>query len=327
MKMTVRALALAFTVAVSISPTPVHAQAGAYPTRPVRLVVPFPPGGQTDIVARFVGDGLTKAWGQSVVVENRAGAGGTIGTDIVAKAPADGYTLLICSSGPTSIAPSVYSRLPYDSVRDFTPIMGLTGTPSVFGIYPGIPSKTLAEFVEYVRARPGTVPFSSPGAGISSHLLMEDFAYAAGLKMIHVPYKGSAPALNAVMAGEVAATFDPVSTMSPLAKTGKIRALAISGQRRSPLMPDVPTTTEAGFKGVDASSWNCLLGPAGLQPAVVAKIHRDAGALMKSPELQATLQAMGSEIIDMGPAELATYIRSEIEKWGTIARRVNAKVE
>ena len=300
---------------------------GTYPSKPVRMVVPFPPGGQTDIVARFLGEGLTKAWGQSVVIENRAGAGGTIGTDLVAKSAPDGYTLLVCSSGPTAIAPSVYTRLPYDFNRDFSAIMGLTSTPSVIGIHAGLAPKTLAEFVEYVKARQGQVAFSSPGAGISSHLAMEDFAFALGLKMVHVPYKGSAPALNAVMAGEVAAIFDPVSTLAPLAKGGKVRALAISGARRSPLLPDVPTIAEAGYKGIESSSWNCLLGPAGMPAPVVAKIHRDAGALRKSAELKNTLQTMGSEVLDMGPAELTAYVKTETDKWGVVARRVNARVE
>ncbi|MEI6721106.1 MAG: tripartite tricarboxylate transporter substrate binding protein, partial [Betaproteobacteria bacterium] len=248
MKSIVRIFVAGMTAGLAVVVSSAVLAQGAYPSKPVRMVVPFPPGGQTDIVARFLGEGLTKAWGQSVVIENRAGAGGTIGTDLVAKSAPDGYTLLVCSSGPTAIAPSVYTRLPYDFNRDFSAIMGLTSTPSVIGIHAGLAPKTLAEFVEYVKARQGQVAFSSPGAGISSHLAMEDFAFALGLKMVHVPYKGSAPALNAVMAGEVAAIFDPVSTLAPLAKGGKVRALAISGARRSPLLPDVPTIAEAGYK-------------------------------------------------------------------------------
>ena len=303
------------------------ALAQAWPAKPVRIVVAFPPGGLTDIVARFVGDQLSKAWNQQVVVENRAGAGGTIGTDHVAKAVPDGYTLLLATLAANAIAPSVYAKLPYDAARDFTPIMALTGTPSVIAINPAIPAKTVAEFIDHVKARPDTVAFSSPGSGVSAHLGMENFALTAGLKMVHVPYKGSAPALNAVVAGEVAATFDPITTVAPLVKGGKLRALAMSGTKRSPLLPEVPTIAEAGLKGVESYAWNGLMGPAGLPREVVARIHRDAGVALRSPELRERMNAAGNEILDMGPEEFASYIKSETEKWGAIARRVGATAQ
>jgi len=304
-----------------------NALAQPYPAKPVRIVVAFPPGGLTDIVARFVGDQLSKAWNQQVVVENRAGAGGTIGTDHVAKAAPDGYTLLLATLAANAIAPSVYAKLPYDAARDFTPIMALTGTPSVIAINPAIPAKTIAEFIDHAKARPGILAFSSPGSGVSAHLGMENFALTAGLKMVHVPYKGSAPALNAVVAGEVAATFDPITTVAPLVKGGKLRALAMSGTRRSPLLPEVPTIAEAGLKGVESYAWNGLMGPAGLPREVVARIHHDVGVALRSAELRERMNAVGTEILEMGPEEFAGYIRSETEKWGAIARRVGASAQ
>jgi len=323
-----RAFVAAAMLAAAIGTAPLHAQApAAWPAKTIRIVVPFPPGGQTDIVARFIADHLTKNWGQQVVVENRAGAGGTIGTDYVAKSAPDGYTLLLCTLAANAIAPSVYAKLPYDATKDFTPIMALTGTPSVIGINPALPIKTLAEFIDYAKARPGQLTFSSPGAGVSSHLAMENLALTAGLKMIHVPYRGSAPALNAVMAGEVSSTFDPISTMAPLAKSGKVRAIAMSGTKRSPLLPDVPTIAEVGLKGVESYAWNGLMGPAGMAQDLVAKVNRDAGVGLRSADLRDRMAALGVEILDMGPADFANYVRAETEKWGAIARRVGAKAE
>ncbi len=333
MKTMIRSLVLLLAVVLAGAPVPAFAQtapAGAapgYPSKPIRIIVPFPPGGQTDIVARFIAEGLTKAWGQQVVVENRAGAGGTIGTDYVAKAAPDGYTLLLCTLAANSIAPSVYPKLPYDAGKDFTPIMALTGTPSVIGINPALPVKNLEEFIAYVKARPGELAFSSPGAGVSSHLAMENFALTAGLRMIHAPYKGSAPALNAVMTGEVAATFDPISTLAPLAKAGRVRAIAMSGARRSSLLPDVPTLAEAGLRGVESYAWNGLMGPAGMPRDIVARLHREVDIIIKSAGLRDRMNALGTDILDMGPDEFATYVRVETEKWGVIARRVGAKAE
>lgn len=328
MKAIIRCIALGLGAGlVSVSALVCAQPASTYPTKPVKIYVTFPPGGQTDIIARFLSDGLTKAWDKQVLVEYKTGAGGTIGQDYVAKQPGDGYSLVIGSTGPVSIAQSVYPKLPYDSLRDFTYITGLTRTGSAIGVHPSIPAKNLKEFVEYVRARPGKVPFASPGTGVTSHLAMENLALSQGLQMIHVPYKGSAPALNALVAGEVAATFDPIATLLPHVKSGRVRAIAMSGEKRSPLLPEVQTTTEAGFKGIESFVWNCLMAPAGTPAEVVAKIHRDATVVLKNQELRDRLGAMGTEILEMGPAEMTAYVKSETEKWGGIARRVGAKVE
>ncbi len=299
-------------------------QAQTWPARSVRIVVPFPPGGATDIIARLVAEQMTRDWGQPVVVENRAGAGGTIGTDLVAKAAPDGYTLLLATLATNAIAPAVYPKLPYDPERDFTAITPLAGTVSAIAINPSIPARTLAEFIDYARQRPGQLAFSSPGAGVSAHLAMEDFAQVAGLRMIHVPYKGSAPALNAVVAGEVAATFDPIASLAPLARAGRVRALAMSGRSRSPLLPDVPTIAEAGVKGVESYTWNGLAGPAGLPGPIVARIHADVTAMLKSPAFRERLEGMGSDPLLMSPGEFSAFVAAETRKWGEIARRTGA---
>jgi len=313
-----------FLTAFCLALTAFAAQAPTWPTRGVRIVVPFPPGGATDIIARLVAEQMTRDWGQSVVVENRAGAGGTIGTDVVAKAQPDGYTLLLATLATNAIAPAVYPKLPYDPGRDFTPITPLAGTVSAIAIHPALPVQNLAEFIAYAKARPGQLAFSSPGAGVSAHLAMEHFTQVAGLKMIHVPYKGSAPALNAVVSGEVAATFDPIASLAPLARAGRVRALAISGRERSALLPDVPTIAEAGVKGVESYTWNGLAGPAGLPAAIVERIHADVTRMLKSDALRQRLASMGSDALLMSPREFADFVASETRKWGDIARATGA---
>jgi tripartite-type tricarboxylate transporter receptor subunit TctC len=313
-----------FLTAFCLALTAFAAQAQTWPTRGVRIVVPFPPGGATDIIARLVAEQMTRDWGQSVVVENRAGAGGTIGTDVVAKAQPDGYTLLLATLATNAIAPAVYPKLPYDPGRDFTPITPLAGTVSAIAIHPALPVQNLAEFIAYAKARPGQLAFSSPGAGVSAHLAMEHFTQVAGLKMIHVPYKGSAPALNAVVSGEVAATFDPIASLAPLARAGRVRALAISGRERSALLPDVPTIAEAGVKGVESYTWNGLAGPAGLPAAIVERIHADVTRMLKSDALRQRLASMGSDALLMSPREFADFVASETRKWGDIARATGA---
>jgi tripartite-type tricarboxylate transporter receptor subunit TctC len=243
---------------------------------------------------------------------------------VVAKAQPDGYTLLLATLATNAIAPAVYPKLPYDPGRDFTPITPLAGTVSAIAIHPALPVQNLAEFIAYAKARPGQLAFSSPGAGVSAHLAMEHFTQVAGLKMIHVPYKGSAPALNAVVSGEVAATFDPIASLAPLARAGRVRALAISGRERSALLPDVPTIAEAGIKGVESYPWNGLAGPAGLPAAIVERIHADVTRMLKSDALRQRLASMGSDALLMSPREFADFVASETRKWGDIARATGA---
>jgi tripartite-type tricarboxylate transporter receptor subunit TctC len=303
------------------------AQAQDYPSRTVRIVVPFPPGGNTDIVARLMADQFGKRWGKSVVVENRPGAGGTMGTDYVAKAAADGYTIQLSALATNATAPSVYPSLPYDPVKDFAYIAPLTFTPNVLLINTKLPVSTLKELVAYGRANKGKLNFSSPGIGISNHLAMELLLKAADVEAVHVPYKGSVQATTAVIAGEVQMTLDPVSSSAQHIKAGTLRPLGVSAGKRSPLLPDVPTIAEAGIPGVEAYTWTGLAVPAGTPHAIVAKLNRDVVAIMKLPEMRERMTAMGSEVVEMAPEQFQAFIRTEAQKWGDIARRVGAKAQ
>jgi len=303
------------------------AQAQGYPTKLVRIIVPYPPGGNTDIVARLMADQFAKLWGRPVVVENRAGAGGTVGTDYVAKAAPDGYTIQLAALATNATAPSVYPNLPYDPVRDLAYVAPLTFTPNVLVINTKLPVNTLKELIAYVRANKGKLNFSSPGIGISNHLAMELLLKAAGIEAVHVPYKGSAQATTAVIAGEVQMTLDPVSSSVQHIRSGTLKPLGVSARTRSSLLPDVPTFAEAGVPGVEAYTWTGLAVPAATPVDIVAKLHRDALTILKLPEMRERFAAMGSDLVDMNPQQFQAFIRSEAQKWGDIARRVGAKAE
>lgn len=303
------------------------AHAEDYPSRPVRIVVPYAPGGNADIVTRLMADQLGKRWGRPVVVENRAGAGGTMGADYVAKSAPDGYTMQLATVAANATAPSVYPKLPYDPVKDFAYVVPLTFTPNVLVVNTKLPAKNLRELLDYARANQGKLNFSSPGIGITNHLAMEQLLKAADIRAVHVPYKGVAQALAAVMSGEVQMTLDPVSTSAPHIRNGSLRPLGVSARTRSPLLPDVPTLAEAGLPGVEAYGWTGFAMPAGSPAQIVAKVRRDVVAIMKLPEIRERFAAMGSDIVDMGPEQFQAFIRSEAQKWGDIARRVGAKAE
>lgn len=298
-----------------------HAQTD-YPTRAIRIINPFAPGGNTDIIARLVAAHLNKAWGQPVVVESRDGAGGTIGTDYVARATPDGYTLLIATLAATAIAPSIYPKLPYDPLKDFAPVIGMTIGYSVLGVSPKLPVHTLKELIEYAKARPGELMFSSPGAGVSSHLAMENFGHVTNTKLVHVPYRGSAPALAAVMAGDVHMSFDPISTMAPLVLDGRIRPIAVAGPSRSPKLPDVPTTAEAGEPLIQSAAWTGLMAPAGTPRVIIEKIQTEVTKMLQSQEFKDRMEKMSTEVLDMPADKFAAYVKSEAEAWGQIAKRI-----
>ena len=305
-------------------PTSARAQA-EYPARAVRVVVPYPPGGNADIIARLMADQFSKLWNNPVVVDNRAGAGGTVGTDHVAKAAADGYTLLLATIAPNATAPSIFPNLPYDPVKDFAYIAPLTFAPSVLVVTPSLPVKNVSELIAYARANRGKLNYSSPGVGITNHLAMELLLTAAGIEALHVPYKGSNQASAAVVSGEVQMTIDPVSSSASFIKSGAVRPLAVSGRTRAALLPDVPTMAEAGIRGVEAYTWTGLAAPAGTPAAIVAKVGRAAMAILKRPEMRDRMNTMGAEAVDMSPDQFQAFIRSEAQKWGDIARRVGAK--
>jgi tripartite-type tricarboxylate transporter receptor subunit TctC len=295
------------------------AQGAPYPLRPIRVIVPSSPGGGLDIVARAVGQQLSAAWGQSVVIDNRAGAGGTIGPDIVAKAPPDGHTLLIVSA-TFAVNPSVYPKLPYDSLKDFTPVILATTQPQVLAVHPSVAARSIKELVALAKAQPGRLNYSSPGDGTLSQLAFELFKGAAGVDIVHIPYKGSSVSMTAVVSGETQATTGSVVTVLPHVGSGRLRALASSGKRRTPALPDVPTMAEQGLPGATVSGWYAYLAPPRTPRPIVDKLNAEFTRILQSPQIREQLARDGSEAAPGTPEELRQHIAAEIERLGKVVR-------
>ncbi len=298
-----------------------------YPNRAIRIVVPFTAAGPTDNNARLVGQKLTEAWGQPVVVENRPAAGGVPGTELVAKAAPDGYTLLAANPGPLTIAPSLVPNLPYDSSRDFAPVILVTITSSVIALHPSVPIGSVGELITYSKAHPGKLNYGSPGVGTVGHLTIELLQSMAGIRMTHVPYKGIAPATTDFLAGRLDVLQLSVPTSLPLLKAGKIKAIGVTGRKRSALLPDMPTIDEAGLSGFEAFNWNGLFAPAGTPREIVAKLYNEISRRALSAEMREQLVAQGFEIAGYGPGEYAAFIKAEIAKWAGVIRAAGVKVE
>ncbi len=321
-----KAFAFLTTVALAaLGPSPALAQ--AYPTKPVRLVVPFPPGGSTDIVARIVAQKLGDRLGQPLVVENRGGAGGTIGTEAVAKAAPDGYTLGFASTSTHAVAPAVYAKLGYDPVKDFAPISLVAVTPYLLVVNPKVPVNSLKEFVDYVKPRPGKFNYASAGTGSTTHLAMEMLKSDAGLFILHIPYNGNGPAGTAVIAGDVEFLFGSLPALLPHAKSGRVRPIAVGTPKRSPALPDVPTVAESGFKGFDASLWLAVMAPAGTPAAVISRLNKETVAVVKSPETAQALDKAGAEPVTSTPAELGKMVGDGIKKYAATVKRAGVKLE
>jgi len=308
-----------------LGPAQVFAQ--AYPVKPIRLVVPFPPGGSTDIVARIVAQKLGERIGQQIVVENRGGAGGTIGTEAVAKATPDGYTLAVASTSTHVVAPSVYAKLGYDPVKDFAPISLIAVSPYLLVVHPSVEAKSLPEFVAFVKARPGTLNYASAGNGSTTHLAMEMLKSAAGLAITHVPYKGNGPAGTAVIAGEVHMLFGSLPAVLPHVTSKRVRPIAVGTPKRSPSLPDVPTVAESGFAGFDASLWLAIMAPAGAPAAVVDRLHKEIVAVIKSPDAVEALGKAGAEPVTSTPRELAGMVTDGVQKYAKVIKEAGIKVE
>jgi len=324
--MNCKAFAIITTVALAaIGPSQALAQ--AYPTRPVRLVVPFPPGGSTDIVARIVAQRLGERIGQPLVVENRGGAGGTIGTEAVAKAAPDGYVLGFASTSTHAVAPAVYAKLGYDPIKDFAPISLVAVTPYLLVVNPKVEVKSLKEFVAYVKPRPGKFNYASAGTGSTTHLAMEMLKSAAGLFILHIPYNGNGPAGTAVIAGDVEFLFGSLPAVLPHAKSGRVRALAVGTPKRSPALPDVPTVAESGFPGFDASLWLAIMAPAGTPAAVVNRLNKEIVAVVRSPDAADALNKAGAEPTTSTPAELANMVKDGVRKYAAAVKRAGVKLE
>ena len=302
------------------------ALAQAYPAKPVKVVVPYPPGGPTDIVARLVSQKLAEQTGQQFVVENRAGAGGNIGAEAVARAPADGYTLLVATTAH-AINPSLFKSLGYDLQKDFAPVSQLTGGPLVIVVNPSLPAKNVRELIALARSKPGGLNLASSGNGQSTHLSAELFSSMAGIKMNHVPYKGSAPALTDVIAGQADLMFDTMLSAMPQAKTGKLRALAVTSAARSPAAPDLPTVAESGLPGYEAIAWNGLLAPAGTPKDVVAKLNAELKRTLELPEVKERFAAQGFAAAWGPPDKFAAFLQSELAKWAKVVKTSGATVD
>jgi tripartite-type tricarboxylate transporter receptor subunit TctC len=322
-----RAMAVLVGIAGIALAAPVDAQAPAYPTKPIRLVVPFPPGGATDILARAVAQKLGETWGQSVVVDNRPGAGGNIGTELVAKAAPDGYTLEMGTVGTHAINASLYAKIPYDHVKDFAPVILVAGVPNVLEVNPSVPVNSVQELIAYAKANPGKLNFASSGAGTSIHLSGELFKVMAGVQMTHVPYKGSSPALQDLLGGQVQLMFDNLPPSLPQIKAGKLRALAVTSATRAPALPDVPTIAESGLPGFEASSWFGIVAPAGTPPAIIAKLNTEVAKWLASPEGKEKLVSIGANAGGGSPEDFARHIQAETAKWAKVVKESGAKVD
>jgi tripartite-type tricarboxylate transporter receptor subunit TctC len=319
-------------IAVIVCAVLAPAQAQTWPSKPVRIVVPFPPGGTTDIVARSIGVELQRMWQHAVVIENRPGAGGNIGADLVAKAAPDGYTLLMGTVGTHAINKALFeqngAKMPFDPAKDFVPITLAAGVPNVMVINPKLPVNTVAEFIAYAKARPGQLNMASSGNGTSIHLSGELFKTVTGVYMVHFPYRGSAPAITDLIAGNMNVMFDNLPSALPHIKSGRLKALAVTSRTRSPALPDVPTIEEAaGLKGFDASSWFGLFAPAGTPRTIVDRIQADVAKALAQPEVRERFIAQGADPGGNTPDQFAAFIRAETDKWTRVVKFSNAKVD
>ena len=317
---------IALAILSCVAPSSATRAQDSFPSKPVHLLVPFPPGGAVDIVARTLADELGRRWPVNIIVENRPGAGGTIAADAAAKAPPDGYTLVIAASGH-AIVPFLYPKLPYDVFADFTPITLLGNSPNLTLVRADSPIKTLADLIATARAKPGQLSYGHAGNGTSPHLAGELLKVTAKIDITAVPYKGGAPALNDLLGGHIPLTFNNVPESIAQIRSGAVRPLAVTTAKRAPILPDVPTIDESGLKGYDTGVWWSLLAPAGLPADLKAKIHRDAADAMKSPGVKERFQTLGAVPVGSTPEELAALIRADYEKWGPIIKAAGIVAE
>jgi len=322
------ALAVA-TVAFAAFATcaPARAADAPFPSKPIRLIVPFTPGGSTDILARAVGQKLSEIWKQPVVIDNRPGAGGTIGMELAAKAPPDGTTIVMGHIGTLAANPALYRSLPYDPVRDFAPVTLVAMVPNVLVVGPAVDSRSVADFVALAKAKPGKLDYGSGGNGSAAHLAMEYFKLKAGIDLQHVPYKGTSPALSDLLGGQIAVILTGLPPVLQHTKAGKLRILGVASKERLKAFPDIPTIAESGVPGFEATQWYGLLVPAATPKDVVAKIQRDTVAALKDPAVSERLAGEGAEPVGNTPAEFGAFIRSEIDLWGKVIRATGMKAE
>ncbi len=298
-----------------------------YPSRPIRIIVPFPAGGTADLLARQIGQTMSEALRQQVVIENRPGAGGNIGADLAAKSKPDGYTLLMGTVSTHAINPNLYPKMPYDPVKDFAPVTMVARMPNLLVVHPSVPASNVAELIALAKTRPGALAFASAGNGTTQHLAGELFKKMAGVDMIHVPYKGNAPAVTDLVGGQVQVMFDNIPVSLQQVRAGKLRALAVTGPARSPVLPELPTLAEAGLPGYSITSWFGLYAPSGTSPQIIERLNREANKALATAQIRRRLTDQGIEPAGGTPGQFADFMRAELVKWGKIVRESGARVE
>src|SRR5688572_18222569 len=298
-----------------------------YPARPIRIIDPFPPGGPSDIVNRAINQRFSEVLGQPVVIDNRAGAAGIVGTEIVAKAAPDGYTLLLGPSGALTIQPTLNPKLPYDPQRDFQPVTQLTRGPQVIAVHPAVPAKSVQDLIALAKAKPGQLNYASGGAGTANHIAVEYFKLVAGIDVVHVPYKGTGPALTAVLSGEAQMIISALLAALPHVKSGKLRAVAVTSTSRSAAVPDIPTASESGLPKFETSSWHGILVPAKTPRAVVARLHADLVKVLNLPDVSQRLTSQGLDVVASTPQAFDAHIKAETAKYARVIKQVGIKSE
>ena len=315
-----------FAVFATLLSVSAASKSQSFPAKSIRWISPWPAGGANDIFSRAIGQKIAESLGQQVLVDNRPGAAGTIGSDLAAKAPADGYTVVMGSSPTHAIAPALYPALPYDPVRDFAAVTLVGSVPNVLVLHPSVPARNVKELIAVAKARPGKLNFASTGNGTSQHLSAELFKFMAGVDMVHIPYKGTAPALTELVAGQVDLAFENMPALIPHIQAGRLRALAVTTSKRSAIMPELPTIAEAGLPGYDASVWFGVFVPAGTPRPVIDRLHAEILKALQTPDLKSRMVSMGTEVSGMGPDDFSAYVRKEIPKWANLVKAAGVKI-
>lgn len=317
---------LLYAALIAITLAPGGAAAQSYPSKPVRFIVPFTPGGNTDVQGRLIAQRLSAMWGQQVVVDNRPGAGGTLGVETAARSQPDGYTLVLASFGNILAGPALYRKLPYDPLKDLAPVILVSNPPGLLIAHPGLPVKNVKELIAYARSNPGRLNYGSAGNGTWNHLFAELFKSSAGIEMTHVPYRGAAPAVTDVVGGQIQLGMAPFPPTLQHIRSGRLRALAVTSATRSPILPEVPTVSESGLPGYEAVGWFGVLAPAGTPKAIVEKINRDINRVFDEPKVKAAFAADGTEPAGGTPEALAKSMRVGIAKWGKLVRELDVQL-
>jgi tripartite-type tricarboxylate transporter receptor subunit TctC len=303
------------------------ALAQTFPTKPVRWVIPFPPGGGTDTISRALAQKLSEAWGQQVIADNRPGSGGTIGLAIAAKLPADGYNLVLGQLANVAIAPALYPKLQYDPIKDFTPISLALTSPLILVVHPSVPAKNVKELIALARAKPDSITFGSPGNGTTGHLATEIIRSEGKVRMVHIPYKGAVPAFTGLLGGEIAVYMSSIQPAIPMLKAGRVRALGVTSAKRIPSLPDVPAIAESGLPGYEVTNWYGVMAPVGVPKDVLAKVHTDVVRSLKQPDVRQRFEGEGGDPTPTTPEQFGAFIKTEVAKWGKAVKESGAKVE